>query len=48
VPVDGFGKDAWLVNVQAHGPTTAPAANTVEDGQLVLLMRTKLDELESD
>lgn len=39
VPVEGFGGEAWLLNVQAHSPTLAPAPNTVEDGQLVLLRR---------
>jgi hypothetical protein len=34
---DLFGRDTWLFDVQAHPPTTAPAANTVEDGQLLLL-----------
>lgn len=32
-----FGRDAWLFDVQAHPPTAAPVANTVEDGQLLLL-----------
>jgi hypothetical protein len=32
-----FGDGTWLFDVQAHGPTTAPASNTVEDGQLLLL-----------
>lgn len=32
-----FGEGTWLFDVQAHGPTTAPASNTVEDGQLLLL-----------
>jgi Bacterial protein of unknown function (DUF839) len=31
------GGDTWLFDVQAHSPTTAPAPNTVEDGQLLLL-----------
>jgi len=35
-----YGKDSWLTDVQAHPPTAAPAPNTVEDGQL-LLMRPK-------
>jgi secreted PhoX family phosphatase len=38
--IDGtgiFGRNTWLFDVQAHPPTTAPAANTVEDGQLLLL-----------
>ncbi len=33
-----FGKDTWLFDVQAHPPTTAPKPNTVEDGQLLLLV----------
>jgi Alkaline phosphatase PhoX len=32
-----FGTNTFLFDVQAHPPTTAPAANTVEDGQLLLL-----------
>lgn len=32
-----FGEDAWLQTLQAHPPTTAPVANTFEDGQLLLL-----------
>ncbi len=40
IPAEGFGGEAWLINVQAHPPTLAPAANTVEDGQLLLLRRT--------
>jgi hypothetical protein len=32
-----FGEDTWLVDVQAHSPTTAPVTGTVEDGQLLLL-----------
>jgi hypothetical protein len=35
-----FGADWWLSDVQAHSPTTAPAAGTVEDGQLFLLRPT--------
>ena len=34
---DAFGADSWIFDVQAHGPTTAPAPNTVEDGQLLLM-----------
>ena len=34
-----FGGDTWLFDVQAHPPTAAPAPNTVEDGQLLLLAR---------
>jgi len=48
IPVRGFDKEAWLVNVQAHGPTRAPAANTVEDGQLLLMRRTEFDKLLSE
>lgn len=33
-----FGADTWLIDVQAHPPTTAPPRNTVEDGQLLLLV----------
>jgi len=36
-----YGKDSWLFDVQAHPPTTAPAPNTVEDGQLLLLLPVK-------
>ena len=32
-----FGSNTWLSDVQAHPPTAAPAAGTVEDGQLFLL-----------
>jgi hypothetical protein len=38
--IDGeslFGEGTWLFDVQAHPPTTPPAPNTVEDGQLLLL-----------
>src|SRR3989442_722379 len=35
-----FGRNSWLFDVQAHPPTTAPAPNTVEDGQLLLLLPT--------
>jgi hypothetical protein len=34
---DLYGFDTWLSDVQAHGPTTAPAPNTVEDGQLLIM-----------
>jgi hypothetical protein len=34
-----FGPDTWLLDVQAHPPTTPPRENTVEDGQLVLMSR---------
>ena len=45
IPVDGFGGEAWLVNVQAHSPTASPNANVVEDGQLVLMRRTNFRAL---
>jgi hypothetical protein len=32
-----FKDIAWIFDVQAHSPTTAPPGNTVEDGQLLLL-----------
>ena len=35
---DLYGKDTWLFDVQAHPPTAAPKPNTVEDGQLLLLV----------
>jgi hypothetical protein len=34
-----FGEGTWLFDVQAHPPTAAPAPNTVEDGQLLVLRR---------
>jgi hypothetical protein len=34
-----FGRNTWLFDVQAHAPTTAPSAGTVEDGQLLMLRR---------
>jgi hypothetical protein len=34
-----FGAGSWLFNVQAHPPTAVPAPNTVEDGQLLLMIR---------
>lgn len=34
-----FGEGAWLVDVQAHPPTAAPAPYTIEDGQLLLMTR---------
>lgn len=40
IPAEGFGGEAWFVNVQAHAPTAAPNPNVVEDGQLVLMRRT--------
>ena len=42
--IDGeglFGDGTWLFDVQAHPPTTPPAPNTVEDGQLLLLTEKK-------
>ncbi len=33
-----YGKDTWLFNTQAHGPSLAPAPFTVEDGQLLIMM----------
>jgi secreted PhoX family phosphatase len=48
IPAPGLGKDSWFVNAQAHGPTTAPAANTVEDGQLLLMRRTNITPLISE
>ncbi len=34
------GRSAWLFDVQAHAPTTAPVPNTVEDGQLLMMSRS--------
>jgi hypothetical protein len=45
--IDGeglFGDGSWLFDVQAHPPTTAPAPNTVEDGQLLLMAREEDDD----
>jgi hypothetical protein len=40
IDVSGFfGSESWLFDVQAHPPTAAPAPNTVEDGQLLLMRR---------
>ncbi len=39
---DLFGRDSWLTVVQAHGPSLPPAPNTVEDGQLVLMLPSNL------
>jgi hypothetical protein len=33
-----YGKDSWFFVVQAHAPALAPAPNTVEDGQLLLML----------
>lgn len=43
---DFFGQDSWLFVVQAHAPSLAPAPNTVEDGQLLLMLpgRSKIGE----
>lgn len=38
------GEVAWLTVVQAHSPTGAPAPNTVEDGQLLLLRSEDEDD----
>jgi hypothetical protein len=46
IPAEGFGPEAWFVAVQAHAPTVAPAPNTVEDGQLVLVRRTPFRALQ--
>lgn len=35
-----FGRDTWLFDVQAHPPTVTPSSNTLEDGQLLLLVPT--------
>lgn len=44
-----FGPNTWLTNVQAHPPTAAPAPNTVEDGQILLMVpRPTLDPKEDD
>lgn len=34
-----LGFESWLFDVQAHGPTPAPAPLTAEDGQLLLMIR---------
>jgi hypothetical protein len=36
-----IGSDIWLFDVQAHPPTSAPGRNTVEDGQLLLMIRNR-------
>lgn len=33
-----FGDGTFVFDVQAHGPTTAPGDNTVEDGQLLIMI----------
>ena len=35
-----LGDGSFLFVVQAHGPTTPTAANTVEDGRLLLIRRS--------
>ena len=45
--IDGeglFGESTWIFDVQAHPPTTPPAPNTVEDGQLLLLEQEDDDD----
>jgi len=40
IATDGlFGDGSFLFDVQAHRPTGTPAPNTVEDGQLLLLLK---------
>ena len=39
-----YGRNSWLFVVQAHPPTVAPALNTTEDGQLLLLLPVKCNE----
>jgi hypothetical protein len=34
-----FGAGSFLVDIQAHKPTGAPAPNTVEDGQLLIMLK---------
>lgn len=36
-----YGRNSWLFVVQAHPPTLAPFANTIEDGQILLLLPVK-------
>jgi hypothetical protein len=38
-----FGAGSWIFDVQAHPPTIAPGTSTVEDGQLLMLVRTDDD-----
>ena len=33
-----FGHGSWLVDAQAHSPTTPPEPGTVEDGQLLIMV----------
>ncbi len=40
IATDGlFGAGSFLFDVQAHRPTAAPFANTVEDGQLLIMLK---------
>lgn len=43
-----YGRDSWLFDVQAHPPTTAPAPNTVEDGQLMIMTPIHDDDNDDD
>jgi hypothetical protein len=36
-----FGPDTWIFDVQAHSPTGAPLPNTVEDGQLLIMVKNR-------
>lgn len=45
---DSFGRNSWLTVVQAHAPTLAPAPNTVEDGQLLLMLPSHSGEGDDD
>jgi len=45
---DFYGKDSWLFVVQAHSPSIAPVANTVEDGQLILMTSAKRGDKDED
>lgn len=36
-----FGDGTFTFNIQAHSPTAAPGDNTVEDGQLLILLPTR-------
>lgn len=33
-----FGNGSWLVDTQAHSPTTPPGPGTIEDGQLLIMV----------
>ena len=47
-----YGADTWIFDVQAHPPTTMPKPNTVEDGQLLMLIgpddKNKQDDDDGD